>query len=37
VEPQADETEGAKKTDTKKQKTVVTFSVAATLRTGSSS
>jgi Tfp pilus assembly protein PilN len=36
VEPQADETEGAKKT-TKKQKTVVTFSVAATLRTGSSS
>jgi Tfp pilus assembly protein PilN len=37
VEPQADETEGDKKTDTKKQKTVVTFSVAATLRTGSSS
>ena len=36
VEPQADETAGAKKTR-KKQRTVVTFSVAATLRTGSSS
>jgi Tfp pilus assembly protein PilN len=37
VEPQADETAGARKTRTKKQRTVVTFSVAATLRTGSSS
>ena len=37
VEPQADETEGAKKTRKKKQKTVVTFSVAATLHAGSSS
>jgi len=36
VEPQADETEGAKNSR-KKRKTVVTFSVAATLRTGSSS
>jgi len=36
VEPQADATAGAKKTR-KKQRTVVTFSVAATLRTGSSS
>ncbi|MBM2821833.1 MAG: hypothetical protein HW413_579 [Thermoleophilia bacterium] len=38
VEPQADETGGAEKTNTtKKQKTVVTFSVVAALRTGSSS
>jgi len=37
VEPQARETDGANKTTEKKQKTVVTFSVAATLRTGSSS
>lgn len=40
VEPQADETSGAEKPTTKKkkkQKSVVTFSVVATLRTGSSS
>jgi Tfp pilus assembly protein PilN len=38
VEPQADETAGAEKTKAKKkQKTVVTFSVAAALRTGSAS
>jgi hypothetical protein len=36
VEPQADETEGAKKTK-RKGKPVVTFTVAATLRTGSPS
>jgi Tfp pilus assembly protein PilN len=35
VEPQADATEGAK--TKKKQKTVVTFTVSATIRTGSSS
>jgi len=40
VEPQTDQTDGAAKTTKskkKKQRTVVTFSVAATLRTGSSS
>ncbi|OFW54039.1 MAG: hypothetical protein A2146_00850 [Actinobacteria bacterium RBG_16_67_10] len=37
VVPQEDETGGAKKKTTKKQKAVVTFSVAASLRTGSSS
>jgi len=39
VEPQTNQTEGAAKTtkSKKKQKTVVTFSVAAALRTGSSS
>ena len=37
VEPQADETEAAKKAKREKEKVVVTFTVAATLRSGSSS